>query len=93
MNNSTFNDFRDSGDLVVDYPSRKIAVYANASGHVVLMCQEDGVCMHQLVTPEEIDQLCAALKRAGKEAQPIADSMQAGYEAFVAISKAQGFAV
>lgn len=90
MNDLIFNELREEGHVVVDYPGRKIAVYANTSGHVVLLCQEGGIEMCQLVTPDEINDLCAALMRAGKEAKPIENVMNADFEAFTAIAKAQG---
>ncbi len=90
MDNSIFDDLRDSGHVVVDYPGRKIAVYANTSGHVVLLCQEGGEQMCQMVEPDEIGDLIAALAHAANQAKPIADSMCADFEAFTAIAKAQG---
>ena len=93
MNNNLFDELRTSGHLVVDCPGRKIAVYANTGGHVVVLCQEDGVEMLNIVMPEEIADLCAALMRVGKEAQPITDAIEADFEAHTAIAKAQGGAV
>ena len=89
MNNNLFDELRISGDLVVDCPGRKIAVFANDGGHVVLLCQEDEVVMAQVVTPEEIGALRAALMRAAMEAQPISDSIDAEFAAHTAIAKAQ----
>lgn len=90
MNHLLFDDLRNSGHVVVDFPGRKIAVFANDSGHVVLMCQEVDVEVCQLVTPDEIGDLCAALMRAGKEAKPVSDAIDADFAAHTAIAKAQG---
>lgn len=92
MDNSIFDDLRGSGDVVIDYPARKIAVYANTSGHVVLLCQDGDEQMLQMIDPDEIGELCAALMRAGKQARPISDAIEADFEAFTAIAKAQGSA-
>jgi hypothetical protein len=87
---SIFDALREDGFLVIDCPARQVAVFANISGQVVMHMQEDGQAFSQVIESNEVDQLCAALKRAACEAKPIADGIQAEYQTHVVIEAAKG---
>lgn len=90
MNESTYSELRADGRVVVDFPGRKVVVYPNTSGHVVLMCQDGDERVFQMIAPEEVSALCAALLRAGIEAKPISDAIESEYHTHVAIEMAKG---
>lgn len=74
------------GALVVDLPLRKIAVYANGSGNVVIAALEDGKQSIVLLDPSETTELIANLESAKISAEEFCASI----EADTAIWAAQG---
>jgi len=88
MNQS--DQLRDEGCFVIDYPDRKVCVYVNETGEVVLMVEEDGESIYTACDHKEIPALCAALMLAAQQAKPISDALTAEYGAFRVIEKAKG---
>ena len=59
---------RDAGFMLVDAPARKIAVFANTSGQVVLATSEDGERCVATVCADEIELLEGLLRQAKSSA-------------------------
>jgi hypothetical protein len=78
------------GRVVMDFPGRKLAVYPNTSGHVVLLSEMDGEGAYFEVLPEEVVALIAALQRAGAEALETGRELNAEYQTHLALEKAKG---
>lgn len=55
---------RDAGFMLADAPARKIAVFANTSGQVVLAASEDGAQCVATVCVDEIELLEGLLRQA-----------------------------
>lgn len=85
-----FEEQRADGRLVLDYPARKLMVYPNTSGHVVLVCEEDGQRVCLLIDPDEIGLVCGAMLQASVEAKRISNALSSEYEAHMVISSAMG---
>lgn len=83
-------ELRADGRIVVDYPKRKAMVYANFSGYVLVMTEQDGDRAFCEFEPQEIPALIAALQRAQAEAQVVSDTLKAEYQTHVAIEDAKG---
>lgn len=69
------------GHVVVDYPARKLAVFANTSGQVAIVAEDEGV---QSVLCLEFDEALKAISAFAKAARIAADrtaEMFAEYEA------------
>jgi hypothetical protein len=81
---------REDGRLIIDFPKRKVMIYPNEAGSIVLMCEEDDQRCFVMIEVGEIDAICAALVASRKVAAPIAAEMDAQYETFQAIEKARG---
>ena len=81
---------RADGRVVVEFPGRKLAVYPNTSGQVVLLSEIDGEGAYFEVQPEEVVALIAALQRAGSEALVTGRQLNAEYQTHVALEKAKG---
>lgn len=90
MNPNFWQDMRDNEFILVDAPARKLAVFANQSGEVVMASLEDGYTHITTIEPNEIGNLIAALNFAKGEAQLFLDAIEPEYQAHVAISKAMG---
>lgn len=84
------DELREEGRFVVDFNGRKVAIYPNEMGDVVLMVEEDGERVYTACSYDEIPALCAGLMLAAKEAKPTADRINAEYGAFHVIEKARG---
>lgn len=59
-----WQDMRDEGSMLIDAPARKIAIFANTSGQVVLAVSEGGEQCASAVCPDEIELLEVLLSRA-----------------------------
>lgn len=81
---------RVDGRVVMDFPARKLAVYPNTSGQVVLLGEIDGESAHFEVSPEEVAALIAALQRSASEAMEMGRHLEAEYQTHVALEKAKG---
>lgn len=79
LDSPTAADLKAEGRLVVDFPGRKLAVYANASGQVVLRSWVDGEEHVEVIEPSEADPLCAALGHAAFEAFEVEQALMAEY--------------
>lgn len=90
MSAPNWSDLREDGRVIVDAPARKLAVYSNPVGHVVLLSVDDGQDTYTDICPDEIPALLAALHRAAAEAIQTDRVLTAEYAAFRAIEKAQG---
>lgn len=90
MNPNFWQDMRDNEFILVDAKTRKLAVFANQSGEVVMASLEDGYTHISTIEPDEIGNLIAALIAAKAEAQLFRDAVEPQYQAHVAISKAMG---
>lgn len=86
MSRLDFERLKAIGALVVDLPLRKIAVYANGSGNVVIAAVEDGKQSIVLFDPSETTELIANLESAKISAEEFCASI----EADTAIWAAQG---
>jgi hypothetical protein len=90
LNEADFSDFREEGALPVDHPGRKLAIYANPAGQVVLLSSESGLpIQYTVLEPEEVTAVCSALLRAATEAKALAENVQAEYQTFLAIENAK----
>lgn len=85
-----WDDLRADGRVVVDAPARKLAVYSNKYGDVVLMSLEDGSVHHASVSPNEVTALLRELMRASGEAKAIGQELNAEYVTHQAVEKARG---
>jgi hypothetical protein len=83
------NELRADGRMVVDAPARKVAVYANGSGCVVLLTVDTGERRYFDVTWEEVPAVCSALMRAAREAAEISGYNEAQYATYLAIEQAK----
>ena len=83
------DELREAGHFVIDHPGRKVCIYVNEMGEVVLMVEDDAR-VYTACNYDEIPALCAALMAAAKEAKPRADEVDAEYGAFHVIEKAKG---
>lgn len=90
MSAPEWNELKADGRVVFDYPCRKLAVYPNTSGHVVLLGEIGSDSMHFEVQPEEVAALIAAIHRAGAEALATERQLNAEYQTHVAVEKAKG---
>lgn len=90
MKATFWQEMRDEGFILVDAPSRKVAVFPNQSGEVVLASLEDSTTHICMIEPDEIGEIVAALITAKLDANAILDAIEPAYEAHVAISKAMG---
>ena len=80
---------RADGFMVVDAPARKIAIFPNDSGEVVIAIQDgSATCFTELQAPE-IAPAIVALMEADHVASPKAALMDAQYNAHCAIEKAR----
>lgn len=68
---------RDAGFMLVDAPARKIAVFANTSGQVVLATSEDGEQCVSTICADEIELLEGLLRQAKEAALEIDAEYQA----------------
>lgn len=90
MNPNFWQDMRDNEFTLTDAPTRKLAVFVNQSGEVVLASLEDGCTHITTIEISEIGNLIAALNVAKGEAQLVLDAIEPQYQAHEAISKAMG---
>ena len=87
MKKSDWNVFRENGLLVLDLPTRRLGVFANRSGQVVLVTKDDGESVFCL-NLDEVGPVIAALQSSLKHALEIDAELTAEYVAFEAISNA-----
>lgn len=79
-----WQSMRTEGFIVLDAPTRKVAVFANQSGEVVLATQEDKRQCITTLTPVEVSGLVTALVRARIVAKPIEAAIKADYAIWLA---------
>ena len=85
-----WNEVREMNGLVVDAPSRKIAVYPNDGGMVVVAIEDGGGAVATTVQVCEIDVLVSLLLQAKMVAEPMDALIDAQYTAHCVIQKARG---
>lgn len=90
MKTNFWQDMRNNEFILVDAQTRKLAVFANQSGEVVMASLEDGYTHVTTIEPNEIGNLIASLNAAKVEAQLFRDAIEPELQAHVAISKAMG---
>lgn len=88
--NLNWEDANEAGHVVVECPSRKLAIYANLSGQVVLAHCDDGVDAVTLIEADEFDEVLGFLLKAMTEARSIACNQDAEFETHEAIGRAKG---
>lgn len=81
-----WQDMREEGLMLVDAPARKIAIFPNNSGQVVIASSEDGMQCIATICPDEFDALDALLQSAKQSAIEI----DSGHHAEFAIWCAKG---
>lgn len=89
LNQLQWDDLREQDFVVIDYSARKLAVYPNTSGQVMVASEVDGVLTCLDVEPEEVAALIAALQRALPKAREDAARMSAEYQTHGALEKAR----
>jgi len=80
---------RDDGRVIVDAPARKLAIYSNNDGHVVILSLEDGITSFTALTPDEVPHAMKALLISGAEATQREMELESEYGAFLAIERAK----
>lgn len=92
MNAPKIDELRQEGMVIVDCPDRKIMVYPNFCGLVVLLAIEDGKRAYTMIEPSEVAAICAALTKTGVVAQGIMDEIDADYDKHLAREEEKGCA-
>lgn len=90
MNEPSLYDLRADARLLCDFTGRKVAIYPNTSGQVVIACEDSEGVRYIEVLPEEVLTMCALLLRASGEAKEISNYLESQYETYVAIEHAKG---
>lgn len=90
MSAPTWNELRADARVVVDTAGRKVAVYPNASGHIVVVSEEAGRRVYAEVMPDEADLFCALVARAAKEGFDLQKYLESQYLTYQAIEAAKG---
>ncbi len=83
-------DAEEDGHVLVNFPARKLAVFANTMGCVALVLEQDGQQTVTELEPQEALDFVAMLCAAINEAVPTYQRNVAEFAAFEAISKAKG---
>jgi hypothetical protein len=90
MKPPTLDQLRADGRMVVDAPSRKLAVYSNRYGGIVLMAVDGGRTTYCDLDPDELPGFSAALLRAAGEVRDLVTAMQAEFDTHLVIHRAKG---
>lgn len=90
MSTPSWKDLKADGRVIVDAPSRKLAVYPNADGHVILLSVDSGVTSLAEVCPGEFLRLAEELCRSMAEARQAAARLDSEYAAHMLIERAKG---
>lgn len=80
----------EDGHVLVNAPSRKLAVFANTMGWVTLVVEEGGQQAVAAMDPQEAVRLVALLRDAIDDAMPTYRRNVAEFEAHEAVQKAAG---
>jgi hypothetical protein len=78
MKATFWQEMRNEGFILVDAPKRKIAVFPNTCGMLVIAAEDDGKCI-ATIDVDEVDALIELLKSAKEVAAPIDADIQAKY--------------
>jgi hypothetical protein len=84
-----WQEAKEQGFVVADAPARKLAAFANTTGEVVIVQEDDGVQTAVGLTVKEATKLMSVLADAINEASYISMSLSVSY----AVAKAKGEAV
>lgn len=90
MNDEFWEDMREERFMLVDAPERKVAIYPNDSGMVIVAIKEGRTTCVTTLQVSEIDATASALIKAKQVAQPMDELIDAQYGAHCAIEKAKG---
>lgn len=90
MSAPAWNELKAHGAVVADLPARKLAIYANPFGQVVMLSVEDGRGHYIEVDSAELAHFAEVFAKAAQEALGISHKRDADYEAFLAIENAKG---
>lgn len=90
MNDEFWEDMREERFMLVDAPARKVAIYPNDSGMVIVAIKEGRTTCVTTLQVSEIDATVSALIKAKQVAQPMDELIDAQYGAHCAIEKAKG---
>ncbi len=90
MNEEFWQAMRDERFILTDAPDRKLAVFSNDIGFVVIASHECDQMHVTTVEPDEVPALVAALQEAQGRAQKTVDAIEPSFQAHAAISKAMG---
>ncbi len=89
MTEEFWDDMREEGFLVVDAPDRKVAIFANTSGDVLLATLMDGQTQALTLEPDEVADVVIKLVNAGREASVTSKKRNSEFVAHLAIEKAR----
>jgi hypothetical protein len=90
LSDPSFRDLRADARMVCDHPGRKLAVYPNADGDVVLVSEEYGKRTYTEIQPAECELLFALVMRAAAEGSEIQTYLESQYQTYLAIEHAKG---
>lgn len=90
MKTNFWQEMRDNEFILVDAPSRKLAVFPNLTGLVVVASLEDSYTHICTIEADEVANVVAALLSAQIEAQKTLDAIEPEYQTHLAITKAMG---
>lgn len=89
MNDEFWEDMREEGFMVVDCPDRKVAIFANTSGHVLMATLMDDKTQALTLEPEEVADVIAKLAGAKREAAVTGRQRDSEFSAYLTIEKAR----
>lgn len=89
MTRIDWKDAAERGFVLVDFPARKVAVFANQSGEVVIASEVDGEVSAVAVDVEEALRLVALVRDAIDDAVPVSRRLDAEFAAYNAIEDAR----
>lgn len=86
MKKEFWDEMREHDFLLIDASKRKIAIFPNQSGQVVLAVEEDGKSCISTICGDEVAEFLERFKNAAKPALEKASAIEADYAIFVARS-------
>lgn len=90
MSAPDWNELKADGRVVFDFPKRKMAIYPNPGGGVILLTVDDGKSNYFDIYQGDFAATLELLHLAMREAKTIDDGIQADYVTHQIIEKARG---